>query len=147
MLHGWPPNLGGVFQTRLTLAPAGCGTRGQLLRTHSHANTLGTFMRRIEFEKSRILPEHLANPPDGITIIDSGKRIAGMSADVLIWATFTLTISAKVDLAVAARFLYEAIRQHFKTPPKTITMNRVTIEFEEGQIKKFIEETVTETEE
>ena len=91
------------------------------------------------------MPEAFANPPEGITIIDSGERTAGMTAEVITWADFTIAVGLGVPVGIVSNFIYDAIKKGSKKHPKTITINKTEILFERGEIAKFIETKVTET--
>ena len=102
-------------------------------------------MKRLEFIASRVMPESFSDAPGGVTVIDSGKRTAGFSADVLTWADFTIAVGLGVPVGIVSNFIYDAIKKGSKKHPKTITINKTEIIFERGEIAKFIETKVNET--
>ena len=102
-------------------------------------------MKILTFKTSPIMPEAFENPPEGIEIIDSGIRTVAMSAEVLTWANFQITITFGVPASIAANFIYDAIKKRSKKTPDKITINQTTIRFEKGELIEFIEKKVTET--
>lgn len=98
-------------------------------------------MNRIEIEAPIDLDD-LALPA-GVTA-EERDTIIRFGADDSNITIFALSWVSGVSASMVATLLYNAIKKKTSHPPKKITIERTQVEFERGEIARFIQERIEE---